>query len=175
MKDALADILLPAALEEIADEAFYGASSVTGLVELPGHVKRVGQNAFAQSSVYAVDMPASVTQVAANAVSGAGVGYVIVRNAQAQLAQGAFSGVGYVFGPDGGTAESYASAAGIRFVALESLALHDGFYYEVSTQGATLLCARDATLVGASLTVPASVDGVAVTNIAASAFIYRLA
>lgn len=166
---ALAAIELPSSLECIEDEAFMGDALLAGRIDVPEDVTLVGENAFAQSGVYAMVFPERVAQIGSGALSGTGASYALVYNADAAIANGAFTGLSYLFGHAGSTAQTYAAAEGIAFVALDALAEDNGFFYEVGDT-ATLLCALDATQVSGDCVISETVGGKKVALIKAQAF-----
>lgn len=68
-------LALPAALEVIAEEAFYGAKSLDKVI-LPESVKEIGVRAFANSSVKTINLPSSLTYIADDAFDGARLKHV---------------------------------------------------------------------------------------------------
>ena len=64
---ALADVLMiPAEVQEIEEEAFYGNQSLDEVV-LPGNIKRIESKAFSKSSVKKVNLPDSIEFIADDA------------------------------------------------------------------------------------------------------------
>ena len=75
--EAFADTLtLPASLQEIGDEAFYGDDSLDEVV-IPDGTTRVGERAFADSGVGRVYFPDSVVEIADDAFEGADAAVIV--------------------------------------------------------------------------------------------------
>ena len=68
-------LTLPDSLEIIEDEAFYGDTSLESVV-LPEGIERIGNRAFANSSVAEINFPDSLTYIADSAFSGVSQVYV---------------------------------------------------------------------------------------------------
>lgn len=166
---ALAAFALPQSLVRIEDEAFRGDAMLTGRVDIPEQVVSVGKRAFEQSGVYAIVFPQSVSFIGADALTNTDASYAMVCNADAQIEAGAFASLSYLFGEAGSTAQAYAEAAGIEFVALDALVLEGGFYYAVDDT-ATLLCAADATQISGEWVLPETVGGKTLALIRENAF-----
>lgn len=155
--------LLPAGLTAINDQAFQGDSSLTGVLSLPEDVETVGADAFSGTNLHALIVPAGTRSVGRQAFSHAA--YIRLNGADTTV--GALSGVCYVIAPAG----SPAQASGVDFTALEQLVDQGGFYYRNEGGSLTLLSAKNASLMGASVQIPDSIDGIPVTAVSPYAFI----
>ncbi|MBR1685806.1 MAG: leucine-rich repeat protein, partial [Clostridia bacterium] len=159
----VADFTLPAALEEIEAEAFDGDLALQGLVRLPQGLKVIGDHAFRGSNLYALRVPAQVEALNGLGLeSGEKIAYVYLEGSTRLTDT---TGVRYVFGPEGSPMKSFGG-----FVSTSSLALQDGFYYALSEEGATLLCAADDTLIPEHVMLPESVNGVPLMSVGPEAF-----
>ena len=69
VKDASQKLVLPAALQEIDDEAFYGATMLDTVI-LPQGIKRICSHAFAKSTLTEINLPSSLTFISDDAFTG---------------------------------------------------------------------------------------------------------
>lgn len=163
---ALAAMVLPTSLEQIEQEAFAGDSSLQGLARIPDGVTAVGQNAFQGTGLFALDVSASVSTFAAQ--EDLDMTYVYFHGSETAVSGGAFAS--YVFAPAGSAAALWTDGTGGAFVDTASLATSDGFYYQLSSGSATLLCPVDPLAVPAVVTIPETVNGTDVTGLSPHAF-----
>lgn len=165
---ARAEVLLPASLTALEDEAFANDYKVDGLVELPARMTQLGSDVFSGTQVYAISVPAAVKNVPAQGLSDAG--YVWLEGAATTADAGAFSGAAYVFGPSDSAAKARAESDGAEFVSTDNVVQEAGFCFLKTSAGATLLCAVDNTVLSGEVTVPSTLsDGTAVTALSAHA------
>lgn len=69
VKDASKKLVLPASLQEIEEEAFYGAKMLD-MVVLPSGIKKIRSHAFADSTLTEINLPSSLTFIADDAFAG---------------------------------------------------------------------------------------------------------
>ena len=144
--NASADTLtLPASLNEIHTEAFYGAASLDEVI-VPDGATIIGERAFAGSSLKAITIPMSVTQIAEDAFDGC-EGMTIS---------------GYM----GSYAQAYAGEHGFAF---NLLATPEAYfqYYGDSSCGIAI---TGYTGSHKDIVIPSEIGGVPVTSIDYSAF-----
>jgi len=151
----------------IGDEAFAGDASLQGTVVIPSGVVEIGTDAFSQTGVFALEIPADTVCVGPQALLKA----VYVRLHGSATTLEGLSGVEYIIAPQGSTAQAFAQANGLDFVAQSQLVEADGFLYQQVDGTLKLLSAKDATLVGETVSIPAQVNGMMVTGISDYAFI----
>ena len=157
----------PAALTVIQEEAFAGMSQLSGLLALPENVSAIGRNAFSGSGIYALDLPSGMQSVADQGETD--MAYVYVRGSQTVLEGSGW--VKYVFANEGSAAQQWAQSQNIPFASTASLAVHEGFYYQLGQDGtAALLCAADENAVPARVVIPDAVNEHNVTAIGPDAF-----
>ncbi len=75
--------MLPASLQIIEDETFMDNTSLEGVV-LPASVTRIGNRAFAHSSVKCINLPVSLTAIADDAFEGCDLQSVTAEGEAAQ-------------------------------------------------------------------------------------------
>lgn len=151
---------LPADLQTIEDSAFEGDASLRGVIALPEGVKAVGSRAFAGTSVHALIVPEGCMTLEADVLSGCQAAYVLLEGKDTVISGDALSGVSFVFGPAEGSASTQSG-----FFASETLVKQSGFYFTVTTDCATPLCAVDGTAVSGTVTLPKFVEGVPVRSL----------
>lgn len=163
---ARADAVLPSGLTAIEAEAFLNDASLTGVLQVPSSVTRIGADAFTGAGLYALDIAGDAVNVGSQTLKGAA--YVRVRGAGTTLA--GLSGVKCVIAPAGSKAAAWAAEQGIALVTGEALVSSEGFLYRDEGSELTLMCAADASAVGKIVTIPAQISGKPVTAISAFAF-----
>lgn len=163
---AQAEVSWPAALETVDAEAFLNDASLTGVLQVPSSVTKIGDNAFSGTGLYALDIAGAAVNVGSQTLKGAA--YVRVRGMHTTLA--GLSGVKCVIAPAGSKAAAWAAEQGIAFITGEALASSEGFLYRDEGSGLTLMCAADASAVGKTVTIPAQISGKPVTAVSAFAF-----
>lgn len=127
---ALKNINFPSVLENIGRSAFSNCSSLTS-VTLPSGLKTIGDGAFYQCwAIPFVNLPQGVVSVGAEAFANCQhISEVTVPNSVTDIGKNAFGGdfsLKAMFGVRGSSAENYAKANGIPFVAYSE-------YYDTAT------------------------------------------
>lgn len=166
LNGAAAELALPDGLKVIEAEAFLNDASVRGVVAIPEGVERIGENAFANTGMYAMDVPATVAVVGAQ--YGLDAAYVRFRGADTELL--GISGVRCVIAPSPSVARQCAEDGGALFVSEDALVEADGFFYEKSMGALKLLCAADASATGSKVSIPPVIDGLPVNDLSDFAF-----
>lgn len=154
-----AEVLFPADLEAIEEQAFAGDTSLTGRVVLPENVLAVGSRAFAASGVHALVIPAGCAVIEGDILADAQAAYVYLTGADTLVMNGVMLDVPFVFGPAEGSASAMSG-----FYALETLAEADGLYYSLTADAAVPLCPVEY-VEGAEITLPKFVGGMPVRSL----------
>lgn len=159
--------MLPAMLTRIEAESFFNCDHIRGLIRIPALVEYIGPRAFDGTRITAVELGKGLKEIAPDAFGNTELCYVYVHGKDTKLPQKIADAVKYVF------AAADADAAGVdceEFVDAADIAACEGFYYEITDEGARLLCAVDGTQVPSQVKIPAAVAGKEVVKIAADAF-----
>ena len=127
--DGLTDVNIPNGVAEIGKEAFYNCSLKS--LTLPSGLKTIGDGAFYQCwAIPFVNLPQGVVSVGAEAFANCQhISEVTVPNSVTDIGKNAFGGdfsLKAMFGVRGSSAENYAKANGIPFVAYSE-------YYDTAT------------------------------------------
>lgn len=127
--DGLTDVNIPNGVAEIGKEAFYNCSLKS--LTLPSGLKTIGDGAFYQCwAIPFVNLPQGVVSVGAEAFANCQhISEVTVSNSVTDIGKNAFGGdfsLKAMFGVRGSSAENYAKANGIPFVAYSE-------YYDTAT------------------------------------------
>lgn len=162
---ATAEWKWPGNLTVIEEEAFAGNQSITGLIKIPNTVRRIGENAFTGTSVFALDFSKNLEVISSQRLNS--TLYVHVRG---NSIVGGFSGIHYLIAPAGSRAAVWARANGMMFVSESALVERDGFLYQRDDNGLQLLSAADGTHTGAEIIIPDTVDNLQVSQLTDYAF-----
>ena len=88
-------LYLPESVQEIADEAFYGVTSLFSIEEAP-NLRRIGNSAFAFSNLSYINLPSCLTQIGDLAFMGCHLGTLVFPSGITKLGDGLFCEKGYV-------------------------------------------------------------------------------
>ena len=161
-----AESVLPEALVTIEEGAFENDEDLTGLWVCPQNVETIGADAFSGTNLFALDVNGGAVSVAAQQLNSAA--YIRLRGAQTQV--DGLSGMRYMIGVEDSAAAVWASDNEVFFVPEDELVEEDGFYYQASEDGLTLLSAMDALAVGGSVMIPTGIGEASVIGISDYAF-----
>ncbi len=163
---ALAAVNLPQDLTIIEESAFENDTSLEGLLAFPDGTLEIRANALTGTNLFALDVPASAAALGEQQLNDAA--YVRIRGEQTQIT--GLSGIQYMIGLSGSAAADWAQANQTAFVPESDLLEKDGFYYQRSDNGWTLLSAADPGQTPSSLRIPAVISGQPVASVTAYAF-----
>ena len=169
LSGALASVSLPAGLKAIEAEAFDGNSAFTGVVELPGGIRSVGDHAFRDTNIFGLKLPAAIREIGDGILESSGSTYAIVGNASPVLSSTAFKDIDLLVGKAGGTVDRWASDNDIAFYPMDLLFYKDGFAY-LWVDGTDLMLAFPSEEHSGSVTIPQSVYGAEVVRVSPYAF-----
>ena len=169
LSGALASVSLPAGLKAIEAEAFDGNSAFTGVVELPGGIRSVGDHAFRDTNIFGLKLPAAIREIGSGILESSGSTYAIVGNASPALSSTAFKDIDLLVGKAGGTVDRWASDNDIPFYPMNLLFYKDGFAY-LWLDGDTLMLAFPSEDHTGSIVIPKSVYGADVVRVSPYAF-----
>ena len=169
LSGALASVSLPAGLKAIEAEAFEGNSAFTGVVELPGGIRSVGDRAFKDTNIFGLKLPAAIREIGSGILESSGSTYAIVGNASPALSSTAFKDIDLLVGKAGGTVDRWASDNDIAFYPMNLLFYKDGFAY-LWVDGTDLALAFPSEDHSGSVKIPKSVYGADVVRVLPYAF-----
>ena len=169
LSGALASVSLPAGLKAIEAEAFEGDSAFTGVVELPGGIRSVGDRSFKDTNIFGRKLPAAIREIGSGILESSGSTYAIVGNASPALSSTAFKDIDLLVGKAGGTVDRWASDNGIAFYPMNLLFYKDGFAY-LWVDGTDLALAFPSEDHSGSVKIPKSVYGADVVRVLPYAF-----
>ena len=149
----LKSVRLPGGWSEIPDYMFYGCSGLESY-EIPDSVTRIGRSAFYGCPLLkSITVPDTVTEIGDRAL-----GYVQGASDWTYDIVEGFT----MYGSFGSAAQTYAVENGITFVGTTP------FDYEVNDKGTVTITGYHGS--GRDITIPAEINGTAVTHIADFAF-----
>lgn len=91
------DIVVPKGVTKIANEAFMGAQSLTG-VKLPEGVKEIGSKAFSQSGLKSINISEGVTSIGSEAFASTGLTDINISESVDFIGANAFNNTPYLEG-----------------------------------------------------------------------------
>lgn len=180
---ALADVTLPADLQEIEAEAFLNDFGLTGTLTIPSGVTVIGPRAFEGTGLTGLILPDTVTTINSRAFAGctALAGTVRIPDSVTFLAEDAFDGspVTLIFGDGDVTTDTDLPSTGTDIPSTDTdlpggdtvitmTDLPEGIEYEMTDEGCVITGytgKRDAELV-----LPAAISGIPVVAIGDYAF-----
>ena len=161
-----ADFLFPNTLTRIESEAFMNDTSIRGLLTIPNRIEEIGDDAFSQTGLFAMEIPSGTVRLGSQILNSAA--YVRLHGENTALT--GLHGVKYLIAPKNSLARTYAENASILFISDEMLLEYDGFYYQQSDEGLTLLSAKDADQIHGTIVIPGRIRDKRVTGISSFAF-----
>ena len=159
--------VLPDGLTVIEAQAFEDNAALTGVLSLPDRVSEVGTDAFSGTGLFAMNLPAATNRLGRQAFQNAA--YLHIKNPDIVLE--GLTGVHCLIGPGLSLVQDYAEDNDLLFVSETYLNEHDGYLYQEKDTEWMLICARDASSIGTSVTIPAQIDGRYVTSVTDFAFL----
>jgi len=134
---SLVRVRLPESMALIPEGTFKSTPYLESIT-VPETVTAIGKEAFSGSGITSISLPSSVASIGTDAFTGSGVESITIYNAVCDITEASIPESATIYGIEGSTAQTYATANGNTFVPIEMGYVHEIFKNSITSMPTTV-------------------------------------